>query len=60
MAAMNFKLNTGEDQTVRNVSAKNRAELEIVDLKGSLNLAEDEVKRLANDLGTYKKDFEGE
>lgn len=57
---MNNKLNTGEDLTVKNVSAKNRAELEIVDLRGGLTLAEDEVKRLSNELGTYKKDFASE
>jgi hypothetical protein len=39
---------------------KNRAELEIVDLRGSLTLAEDEVKRVSNELATYKKDFAGE
>ena len=57
---MNQKLNTGEDLTVKNASAKNRAELEIVDLKGALTLAEDEVKRVTNELATYKKDFAAE
>ena len=46
--------------TVKNASAKNRAELEIVDLKGALTLAEDEVKRVTNELATYKKDFAAE
>jgi len=57
---MNGRLNTGEDMTVKNANAKNRAELEIVDLKGSLTLSEDEVKRLTNVLGTFKKDFASE
>jgi|NorSeaMetagenome_1021524.scaffolds.fasta_scaffold871299_1 hypothetical protein len=57
---MNGRLNTGEDMTVKNANAKNRAELEIVDLKGSLTLSEDEVKRLTNELGTFKKDFASE
>ena len=39
---------------------KNRADIEIVDLRGNLSIAQDEVKRLGNDLATCRKDLQAE
>ncbi len=48
---MNSKVNEGQDVSLKNQNDKNKAEIQIVDLKQNLTLVKDENKRLQNDLG---------
>ena len=51
VTSLNSKVNEGQDVTLKNQNDKNRAEIQIVDLKQNLTLVKDENKRLQNDLG---------
>ena len=60
VAELNSLLNNGQDETMKNQNAKNKAELQIVDLQQSLTLIKDEKMRLQNDLGQVQKDLAAE
>ena len=60
IAALSSQLNNGQNESVKNVNAKNKAELTIVDLRNSLQLARDDNQRLMNDLGQTEKDYQAE
>lgn len=60
IAALSSQLNNGQNESVKNVNAKNKAELTIVDLRNSLQLARDDNQRLMNDLGQTAKDYQAE
>ena len=51
VTSLNSKVNEGQDFSLKNQNDKNRAEIQIVDLKQNLTLVKDENKRLQNDLG---------
>ena len=60
VSELNSKVSDGADQTVKNQNMKNKAELQIVDLKQNLTLVKDENTRLQNDLGQSQKDLSAE
>jgi len=60
VAALNAQINQGQDSSLKSENAKNRAELQIVDLQQSLTLIKDERTRLQNDLGQSRKDLSAE
>jgi len=60
LSSLTMRLESGADVHVKNESIKNRAEIEIVDLKGNLTITQDEAKRLGNDLAECRKDLLGE
>ena len=57
VAQLNNKVSMGEDITVKNQGERNRAEIEIVDLRQNYTAAQEEVKRLTNELGQYRQDL---
>lgn len=60
VASLNAQMNDGQDATLKSQNAKNKAELQIVDLEQSLTLAKDERQRLQNDLAQSRKDLAAE
>lgn len=60
MSSLTLRLESGAEKNVRDESAKNRAEVEIVDLRGNLSIAQDEAKRLGNELASCRKDLQAE
>jgi len=60
VATLNGQINDGQDVTLKSQNAKNRADLQIVDLEQSLTLIKDEKQRLQNDLGAARKDLASE
>lgn len=51
VARLNAQLNEGHDASLKSKTAKDKAEVQVVDLAQSLTLAKDENMRLQNDLG---------
>ena len=51
------QLNDGQDETLKNQNAKNKAEVVIVDLKQNTTLLKDDNIRLTNDLGQVQRDL---
>lgn len=60
VTALTNQINNGQNESVKNVHAKNKAEVTIIDLKGSLQSLKDENFRLMNDLGQANKDLQTE
>ena len=60
VASLNAQMNDGQDATLKSQNAKNKAELQIVDLEQSLTLVKDERQRLQNDLAQSRKDLAAE
>jgi hypothetical protein len=45
------QVNDGQDVTAKNQNEKNKAEIQVVDLRQNLTLLKDEKTRIQNDLG---------
>lgn len=60
VSQLNSKVSDGQDETLKNQNMKNRADIEIVDLRQNLTLVKDENSRLHNDLGQTQKDLSAE
>ena len=51
MVHLQSQVNDGQDVTAKNQNEKNKAEIQVVDLRQNLTLLKDEKTRIQNDLG---------
>lgn len=60
VASLQHRLDTGQSESMKNVSAKNKADVVILDLRNTLQTQKDENQRILNDLAQSRKDHMAE